>query len=159
MPAPRGGLTSNKEKTMKRTIKYLAAVLAAAVLCLALAACGESAGTKYTFKEAKMQLADPSMEHAQETVEETEGAVNNIYANSFITVGGGKITWTIKDASQKMTYTKDGDKYLIGGEYFEMVKQQFPGAEISIYAEEDEEGFHIVEVQPDATMTYYFIRA
>ena len=133
---------------MKKALKYLAALLAAAVLCIALAACGESAGTRYTFKEAKMQLADPSMEHAQETAEETEGAVNNIYANSFITVGGGKITWTIKDASQKMTYTKDGDKY-----------QQFPGAEISIYAEEDEEGFHIVEVQPDATMTYYFIRA
>ncbi len=155
---------------MKKAIKYFIAVLAAAILCLALVACGENAdgdGTdgentvvKYTFKEAKMQPADPSMEHSEESAAETERVVNNIYKDSYIEFGDGKIVWSIRDATQKMTYTKEGDRYMIGGEYFEMIKQQFPGDDnFFMYAEEAEDGLHIVEVQPDATMTYYFIKA
>lgn len=137
---------------MKKAIKYFAAVLAAALLCLSLVACGGST-KKYNFTEATIGGSAASMLQADDSsamLTNMVAAFNVAYKDSSIEVGNGEIVWTYSDGEGKMTYTMDGDKYTLAGEMAENLKTLFPtlpaGLEttVEVYGEETDDGFHIV---------------
>ncbi len=130
---------------MKRAIKYFAAVLAAALLCLSLVACGGSA-KKYNFKEVTVGGSAASM--AESMLSPMVSTFNAAYKDSSIEVGDGEIVWTYTGGEGKMTYTMDGDKYDLAGEMVEKLKTGLTGmseATMKIYGEETDDGFRIVE--------------
>ena len=110
-------------------------MLAAAILCLTLVACGEK-GTKYTFKEIKDEGDLPGA---------PVDTLSKLYQDSYIIVGNGKIEWWMKDTAQTMTYTMDGDKYIIGGEFAGTLEQEISGGVAgTMYGQKTEEGFEII---------------
>ena len=147
---------------MKKAIKYFFAVLAAAILCLALAACGGgessgdnagpsgSEGTKYNFVNTSATTdATGSLES---TLTSLAQMYDNTYKDSVLEVKENSIVWTIGDQEGKMTYTKDGDTYLLAGEYTEQVSQALSSSSIvgsgqsidfSFTGEETKDGFKI----------------
>ena len=154
---------------MKRAIKYFAAVLAAALLCLALVACGESAGKKYNFKETKATTDATSGASAFAAV---ETMYNTSYAGSTIEVKEGKIVWKIGNDKNTMTYTKDGDTYVLEGDFTKQLSQGLSSmgagqSSVAFYGQETEEGFAILIVQTftgnpaltNLTYTLYFTAA
>ena len=140
---------------MKRAIKYFAAVVAAAVMCIALVACGGSGtGTKYTFKETKVTTDAPeSVASVYTTLEST---YNTTYAGSVLEVKDGEIVWTFGQPKQEgtMTYTMDGDKYVLGGDFAKTFSEGLTSAmasvgsmgeiEIEYYGQNTEDGFAII---------------
>ena len=138
---------------MKKVIKYFAAVLAAALLCLSLVACGGST-KKYNFKEATIGGNAASMlptdDSSTAMLTNMVAAFNVAYKDSSIEVGNDEIVWTYSGGEGKMTYTKDGDKYNLAGEMVETLKTLFPtlpaGLETTaeVYGEETDDGFRIV---------------
>lgn len=122
---------------MKRAFKYFAAMLAAAILCLTLVACGEK-GTKYIFKEAR---DEGTLLGAGAPVD----MMTEAYQGSYIIVGNGEIEWRLMDAASTIGYTMDGDKYILKGELFESMEQQYPGSiGETWYGQKTEEGFEII---------------
>ena len=140
---------------MKRAIKYFAAVLAAAVMCIALVACGGSGtGTKYTFKETK--VTTDALESMASVYTALESTYNTTYAGSVLEVKEGEIVWTFVQPKQEgtMTYTKDGDKYVLGGDFAKTLGEGLTSAmasvgsmgeiEIEYYGQNTEDGFAII---------------
>ncbi len=155
---------------MKKALKYFFAVFAAVIFCLALAACGESAGTKYTFKETKV-TTDLQSGSTASAITSLETMYNTTYKDSTLEVKDGKIVWKIGDMENAMTYTKDGDKYVLAGEYMEQLSSAFSSfggvGSISYYGQKTEDGFAIVmeetftdnPVMSNVTFTFNFIAA
>ena len=138
---------------MKKALKYFAAILSATIFCLALAACGESAGTKYTFKETKA-TANTATEvgtgASAGMITALETTYNATYKDSTLEVKDGEIVWTIGDIENAMTYTMDGEKYVLAGDFTKQLSQgisSLGGGEISLYGQKTEEGFAIVMVE------------
>ena len=146
-----GRLNKKGEKSMKKMFKYFAAVLTAALLCLALVGCGS--GTKYTFTDAKA-TTDASGGMLSQTITITETAYNAAYANSTIEVKDSEIVWTFgEDQSGTMSYTKDGDRYVLSGDFTKTLSQSLSSSmaglggvapTIAFYGQETESGFEIV---------------
>lgn len=147
---------------MKKAIKYLVAALAAALLCLAFVACGGDKGTIYNFKESKCTAtgcyAAPEISG---TLSNLEQMYNTTYAGSAIEVKEDKIIWKIGGNACAMTYTMDGDKYMLEGDYIEQLNQglvslgteSWAQADAAYYGQKTDDGFAIVLVEKVAVGT------
>lgn len=144
---------------MKRAIKYLAAMMAAAILCIALVACGSS-GTKYTFKEMSI-VTDPPRVGETAPIEQ----MNQVYQGTTIEVGNGKLVWpaTVLGQKQTLRYKVEGDKYDFGGEYLNLLADVGNVSDVTMYGQETEEGFTLVESYMNSgvafTVTFFFVKA
>ena len=129
---------------MKKRIAKISALVCIMALVLtvifAMTACGES-GTKYTYSDTN--------------VDNLKTMYDAMYKNSSITVSESKIVWKISDVESTMTVKKDGDKYVLSGEYVDQMKTALSagvggisGAGLSVsfdmYGMETENGFDIV---------------
>ncbi len=153
---------------MKRMIKIFSALFAAAVLCFSLVACGGS-GVKYNYKETKITVegdmddflgdggaASGAMDSFYKSVEPVYDAM---YKDSTLEVKDGEIVWSVNGQKSISEFTKDGDKYIIGGELYETLSKAMtsaqssfgvPGASVPVqydlfmYGQETEDGFILV---------------
>ncbi len=130
---------------MKKLIKYFVVMITAALLSLTLFACGSN--VKYNFKETTIE-GEGEMASSMSFMKTT---YDTLYKDSTIEVGDGDIVWKMKDAEQKLTYEKDGDKYILAGEYTDTLKNSLSsigGGEVSIemamWGAETDDGFKIV---------------
>ncbi len=125
------------------TVCALALVMACAVM---LVGCGDKdKGTEYTYSKAEI-TGDNADEMSNVTT-----MYDALYKDSKLVVGSKNIKWTIADNEGTMTYTKDGDKYVLGGDYAKQITDSLKGmagagatVEIELYGLETEGGFNIV---------------
>ncbi len=141
---------------MKKRIAKISALVCIMALVLtvifAMTACGES-GTKYTYSDTNVEMTgDLGGEGGNDNLKTMYDAM---YKNSSITVSESKIVWKISDVESTMTVKKDGDKYVLSGEYVDQMKTALSagvggisGAGLSVsfdmYGMETENGFDIV---------------
>lgn len=139
---------------MKKRIAKLSALICIIALVLtamlALAACG-NAGTNYNYSGTNAEIINgntSSPDASMKTLYDT------MYKDSTITVSDSKIVWKISDVESAMTVKKDGDKYILSGEYVEQMKTALSagfsagGVGVSVsfdmYGIETETGFDII---------------
>lgn len=113
------------------------------VVMFALSACG--AGTTYKYSSVSIDMGGYGSNDSLTSVYDT------MMKDSTITVSDKEILWTISDAKNTMTVTKDGDKYVLGGEYTEQMKTAFSSmggagtvSNYEMYGKDTEGGFDIV---------------
>ena len=131
---------------MKKRIAKISALVCIMALVLtvifAMTACGES-GTKYTYSDTNVEMTgDLGGEGGNDNLKTMYDAMY-------------KIVWKISDVESTMTVKKDGDKYVLSGEYVDQMKTALSagvggisGAGLSVsfdmYGMETENGFDIV---------------
>lgn len=140
---------------MKKITIALVAVLSAILMCIGLVACGS--GTKYNYTETTVE-GDSSVTSIFSSM---TSMYDTLYKDSYIEVGSKEIKWTIQGEKSSMTYEKDGDKYVLGGDFTKQLKEGMSsfGAdiEISLYGLEVEDGFQIVMEEEVMEMTVKII--
>lgn len=134
------------KKSLRRFLA-LTLVLAIGIVCVAaLTACGGS--EKYTYSEAKVESSMPEMNESMSTI---IPQYNTLYKDSTMEVTDSKIVWTLKSGDKgEMSYTKEGDKLVLAGDYYDEIKEAFESlsvgmnVEVSIYGIKTTEGFELV---------------
>lgn len=133
-------------KSLRRFLA-LTLVLAIGIVCVAaLTACGGS--EKYTFSETKI---DTSSQEIGSSMSGLVTTYNTLYKDTSLEVTDGKIVWTLKgDDKGEMSYTKDGDKMILSGEFTDAMKEAFKNVsfgmsvEVSAYGIKTTDGFELV---------------
>lgn len=136
-----------KKKVLKTVV--IACALAMSLLCAALlTGCGDKA-EKYTYSDVAVESNVPE---AASGMESFKTMYNTMYKDSTLEVGK-KIVWNMPGQNSKgeMTYKKDGDKYVLGGDFVETLKSAFSGMGVSgvnveaeLYGIKTDAGFEIV---------------
>lgn len=160
---------------MKKTLhKFLVPLFVMSLMLLALlgfAACDETNNAaRYNFSEIKAESSDGM---SSEMLNLMVPSLSAIYKDSYLSVSDTKIVWTMKEQSGEMTYSKDGDKYVLAGDFAKTFSDSLKGALGSIggnvnasfemYGIETETGFEIVTRQVVNTISiafkYVFVKA
>ncbi|MDE6273532.1 MAG: hypothetical protein K2L87_00600 [Clostridiales bacterium] len=129
-------------------IVTLFCTLALAMVCvLALVACG---GTTYTYSKTDVKMTGDNMGV------DMSGTMNTMYDNMFkgstLDVSDSEIVWTVSDQKSSMEVKKDGDKYVLSGDYVDQMKQALSASmggtgvsvDFDMYGTETDAGFDIV---------------
>ena len=139
------------KKAVKISVLICALALVFTVM-FALSACGEK-GTEYKYSATKVELIgdlggdEGGIGGNLNTVYET------MYKNSSIVVSDSKVVWKFSDTESVLSVKKDGNKYVLSGEYAEQMKKVLSsglsvGADVQVsfdmYGNEIENGFEIV---------------
>lgn len=138
---------------MKKTAKLFALICTLALVItvmFALSACGGNGEVK-TYKFSKAESAT-SGNHSSTDM---SSLYDVMYKDSTITVSDKEVAWSVKDTLNIMSVTRDGDKYLLSGDYVEEMKKLFSSMgnlTYEVYGVETEEGFDII-MQMTMTMT------
>lgn len=136
---------------MKKSISKIYAVLCVPILALALicvcmfAACTDAeGGEKYTYSDVTVDLGSYGY-GADDTI---KNMYNNLYQDSYILVSDSKIEWVMEDTTGVMSVTKDGDKYILGGDYVDKLSESMgslgTGVTYEMYGVKSGSGFNIV---------------
>ncbi len=135
---------------MKKCAKWLAVFIAVVCLGAAMAACGDK-GETYNFKEMKIEMA----EGESNMMDAMAGSMSNLFKDSTLKVTDKKLKWDIKNVgSQTLKATKEGDKYVLSGDYTKQIEEMMTKAYTSMGINVDvkaswhgiktEEGYEIV---------------
>lgn len=161
---------------MKKTLhKFLVPLFVLSLMLLALlgfTACDETTdAARYNFSEIKAESSDGM---SSEMLNLMVPSLSAIYKDSYLSVSDKKIVMTMKEQSGEMTYSKEGDKYVLAGDFAKTFSDSLKGALGSIgggnvnasfemYGIETETGFEIVTRQVMDTITiafkYVFVKA
>lgn len=139
---------------MKKCAKWLAVFIAVVCLGAAMAACGDEKGEAYKFKATTIETTEGNESTMTDALSAT---MTQMFQDSAIKVTDKKIKWDIKDVgSQTLNCTKEGDKYILSGDYCKQVEDLLTssykamGVEVSAHAEwsgvKTEEGYEILFV-------------
>ena len=134
----------------------LACVLALGLACATmLTACGDddktAPGEKFTYSKTTIE-SDDDLELGDMMAGLT-ASYDTLYKDSTLEVTDSKVIWTMKDQKAEMTYTKDGDKMILAGDFADTMKEAFKNMnvgmanmsiELSMYGLKTDAGFEIV---------------
>ncbi|MDE6505359.1 MAG: hypothetical protein K2L42_05765 [Clostridia bacterium] len=131
---------------MKKQIAKISTLLCmlALVLAVILSLCACESGVTYTYSKANVEMGagiggTGSM----------SAVYDAMYKDSTITVTDSKIVWKISDMESVMSVSKEGEKYMLSGEYVEQMKKTLSQGFANVssyefYGIETENGFDIV---------------
>lgn len=133
---------------MKKSTKIITIfVMLALVLAVtfALASCGED--KTYTYSGA---------ESDSDYLVSVSTLYDSMYKGSKITVNDKRIIWKIADAKETLSVKRDGEKYLLGGEYLKQMNESLGGLETEMYGIETKDGFDLIISSLGLKITLHF---
>lgn len=134
-------------KKTNKIFRILSVLLLVITSFAVLVGCGKPETYVFSVSEFKSDVIDMPL---QATI-----VINNAFKGATLSVGKKKVTLTLGDSENTMSYTKEGEKYILAGEYVdraeEMLKydlgvEDVEGLEVeyTMYGIKTESGFDIV---------------
>lgn len=138
------------KKRIAKIVTLICTLTLAMVCVLALVACG---GTTYTYSGTDVKMTGDNMGGM-----DMSGTMSTMYDNLFkgstITVSDSKVVWKLSDQESSMEVKKDGDKYVLSGDYVDQLEQGISAGlsgsgvavtyDFEMYGTETDAGFDIV---------------
>ena len=149
------------KKLFTKLLILICAVALSATCAFALVAC--DSGEKFTYSGTDVKITESFDDIFDDDTYANmlKTTYNNMYKGSTITVSDTKLTWTIQDNASVLTVKRDGDKYILAGDFVNQFNQNLAGGsgiDQLWYGIKTDAGFNIVMEMTGTIITISFTK-